>query len=201
MKAIYTILLGSLFAFSACTKEETPAKGGDPVNEGDPVPTADYYFQADINGSNLLIEDSKSDYAANAGSQDDGNIKRTYATLSNNADNNSLEFLVIGDLGKSNPSNLEVYNLFNTGTQSFSNRTSNGVLVNWKDENGNIWTSDTRFGSPNNSSIVFDTVGQFIGGSAGFKVTGTITCRVFDLSGDFKTIESGTFSLRFDASK
>jgi hypothetical protein len=43
MKAIYTILLGSLFAFSACTKEETPAKGGDPVNEGDPVPTADYY--------------------------------------------------------------------------------------------------------------------------------------------------------------
>ena len=200
MKAIYTILAGALIAFSACKKEETNNEEGQGTG-GDPTPTAEYYFQADINGTNLLIEDAKADYSAKEGSQDEGNIKRTFSALSNSTDNNSLEFLVIDDLGKSNPNNLEVYAMFSTGAQSFSNRTNKGIVVNWKDESGNIWTSDTRFGSASNSSINFNTVGQFIGGSASFKVTGTITCRVYNLAGDFKTIESGKFSLRFDASK
>jgi hypothetical protein len=201
MKAIYTILLGSLFAFSACTKEEAPTTGGDPGNGGNPTPTADYYFQGEINGTSTLIEDTKSGYVANNGSQDDGNIKRSYATLSNSGDNNSLELLMIGDLGKSNPSNSEVYAMFSAGTQSFSNKTSNGIIVNWKDEGGNTWTSDTRFGTADNSNVNFETVGALIGGTGSVKVTGTMNCRVYNLSGDFKTIASGKFSLLFDVSK
>lgn len=201
MKAIYAVFFGSILTFSACKKEETPT-GGNPSNPGgNPTPTAEYYFQGDINGTNTLIEDAKSGYTANNGSQDDANVKRSYATLSNSSDINSIEVLMIGDLGKPNPTNTEVYSMFNAGAQSFSNKTSDGIIINWKDESGNIWTSDTRFGSANNSSVNFETVGSLTGGSGTFKVTGTMNCRVYNLSGDFKTIESGIFSLLFDISK
>lgn len=201
MKAIYTLLIGVSVTLGACTKEETGGNPSPPSSGGNPTPTADYYFQGDINGTNTLIEDAKSGYATNNGSQDDANIKRSYATLSNAADNNSLELLMIEDLGKSNPTNLEVYSMFNTGAQSFSNKTNKGIIINWKDENGNTWTSDTRFGSADNSNVNFETVGSLTGGSGTFKVTGTINCRVYNLAGDFKTIESGKFALLFDVSK
>ncbi len=203
MKALYTILIGAVVALSACTKDETTGTGDPttPPGGGNSTPTADYYFQGNINGTNTLIEDAKSGYIASNGSQDEGNIKRSYATLSNSGDMNSLEMLMIGDLGKSNPSNAEVYSMFSTGTQAFSNKTNDGIIINWKDASGNIWTSDTRFGGASNSSVNFETVGSLMGGTGAVKVTGTINCRVYDLSGDFKTIESGKFALLFDISK
>ena len=200
MKAINALFFGALFTLGACSKEEAPADGA-PGNGGDPTPTSEYYFQADINGTNTLIEDAISGYSNKNGSTDDGNVKRSYAALSNTSDNNSLEILMIGDLGKPNPNIMEVYSLFSTGAQSFSNRTNSGVIINWKDDTGKTWTTDTRFGSSSSSSVVFNEVGAASGGAPTFKVTGTISCRVYDLIGDFKTIESGKFSLLFDASK
>ena len=203
MKAIYAVFFGSILTFSACKKEETPT-GGDPSNPGgNPTPTAEYYFQGDINGTNTLIEDAKSGYTANNGSQDDGNLKRSYATLSNSGDNNSLELLMIGDLGKSNPNSQEVYSLFQTGKQLFSDGTIQGIVINWKDDNGFPWTTDTDFtgNGNNNGNITISSIGAFLPGTSQFKVTGTINCRVYNIASEFRTIESGTFSLLFDASK
>lgn len=202
MKAIYVLMIGAIFSLGACSKEETN-DGGSDNGGGNPGPTAEYYFQGEVNGSNTLIEDAKQGYAAANGSQDEGNVKRQFATLSNTTDKNSLEMLMIGDLGKPNPNLQEVYGLFETGNQQFSDGNTKGIVINWKDENGFIWTTDKDFaGNGNNgSNITISTIGSFMPGTSQFKVTGTFNCRVYNIASDFKTIENGTFSLLFDASK
>jgi hypothetical protein len=134
------------------------------------------------------------------GSQDEGNIKRSYSTLSKSGETNSFEIMFISNLGKSNPSVAEIYAMFTKGGQTFSDRTIDGIIVNWKDENGKTWTSDKRFGSASNSNLTISNVGNMSSGKP-FEVSGTINCRVYDLLGVFKTIENGKFVLYFDATK
>ncbi len=199
MKILNVLFLSALIGLASCSKETiTPP---DPTKPVDKTPTTEYYFHADINGSYTLIEDTKNDYLVKNGSQDDGNLKRTFSTLANSNDNNSLELMMIGDVGSANPTAVDVYNLFQVGTVAFSNRTKKGIVVNWKDESGKTWTTDTRFGGQSSSTFVIESVGSFIENKKTFKVVGTFKCRAYDLAGDFKSIENAKFSVTFDASK
>ena len=204
MKLYKVLFFASLFAFASCEKEQTtttdPNAGGGNNGGGDPLPTMDYYFHGDLDGSYTLIEDGIDGYSNNTGSNDEGTIKRTYATISNAADINSLELMMIKELG-SNPSEQDVYDMFETGPTTFSNRTKNGIIINWKDDSGSIWTTDTRFGSASNSSCVITQVGTFNGGNKTFEVFGNINCKLYNLAGQSKTISNGKFVIQFHPGK
>jgi len=199
MKILNILFLTSIIALASCSKETIVVE--PTVDPGKPAPSTEYFFYADINGTYTLLEDTKNDYEVKQGSQDDGSLKRTYSTLANSSDNNSFELMMIGDLGTTNPNAADVYSMFKTGSYSFSNRTKQGVIVNWKDQSGDIWTSDTRFGGQSSGSFVIESVSGYIGTTKTFKVTGKFNCKAYDLSGNFKSLESANFSVIFDASK
>jgi hypothetical protein len=203
-------MVGAVLALGACSKEETSSNGGGTGGGnngggnnggGDPQPSTTYFFHGEINGTYTLLEDTKEGYTIGNGSQDQGNVKRLFSTLAKSDDKNSLEITMIEDLGKSNPSINEVYGMFSQGNKDFSDGDNNGIVVNWKDETGKTWTSNTKFGTSNSSQLNITHVGSFIGNTKTFKVEGTINCRVYDLIGDYKTIENGKFSVYFDATK
>ena len=197
MKILNILFLSAIVGLASCSKETTTTT--DPT--GDPSPSTEYFFHADINGTYNLLEDTKNNYVSKQGSQDEGSVKRTFSTLANASDQNSFELMVIGDLATTNPNAADVYDMFKVGSYAFSNKTKDGIIVNWKDEAGNTWTSNTQFGGQSSSSFIIESVGSFIGSKKTFKVTGIFNCRVYDIASNFKTLENAKFSVIFDAAK
>lgn len=77
---------------------------------------------------------------------------------------------------------------FETGMVPFSNSGIHGVEVIWRDDNGNAWS--TSYGAQGGS--VFE-ISELQIESPSVKVKALISCKLYNSSGDSKTLDNGIF--------
>ncbi len=106
----------------------------------------------------------------------------------------SFNILILKDF-PSTASFSQVYEMFLVDSFSYGNEFTNteGALVHYT-EGIKAWSSDYYTGEQNGSNFRIIERGPYNGDSAMFTIKGIFNCKLYDILGDERIIQSGVFS-------
>lgn len=203
------ILSLSLILIVGCKKESTPEPSPTPTPTTNALSA--FYFTAKIDGSTILLEDGKNNYSNLAGGYGMtipyGWQSAPFSSLieTNDFINNTNNFPSYGIAFVKNyigdPNDLTIYkNIISVQSFNYGNLSPNtgvngidGAVVFFYDTNGIEWS--TGLGSADQTGSTFN-VTEYIDDVNGIfhkVIKATFSCKLYDGSGNSKTLTDGTF--------
>jgi hypothetical protein len=154
-----------------------------------------------VDGSNFTYIDQNSPVSGGTGASKGSNAPNTSAVYQSywyNDNNNNTYFQfnkgTLNFQGSTAPS-AQFADFFKTGSYPYSGPgvdPVNGIVISYFDNSNNEWRTDNAPGTQTGSTFVITAVQDAtILGTAREKVTATFNCKVYNSSGQSKTITNG----------
>ena len=208
-KQLVVLMMSITLIATGCSKEEepvveteiTPTGGGG----GTTTPSTTYYFTGTVNGNNTLYEVGLNNfYTADVyGGNYNGNTGEEFKKLGTSITNitNGVSFDVVMMFNfPAVPTATQKYGMFATGTYSYGNESSmiNGTQIQWFDGTTQ-WMSDLGTGLQTGSTFSITERGAYNSSTSIFTVKGTLSCNLYDGSGNMITVQNASFSYEVSA--
>lgn len=202
---ISVIILAGLSA--GCKKKESESPSTPQNNNNPPGITADFYFQATINGTVVTLQNGVGGYG-NGASQGGGSVPSGYMEVQGGilqAPGTSPVmggFYIMktfpGSSGSNPPTGPEIESMFSVkgypyGKESFSTGSNgvDGAKIFYIDANGVQWSSDQGSGNQSGSSF---SITEHIANNDGYSYRiskAAFTCTLYNTSGGSMTLTNG----------
>ncbi|MCB9334809.1 MAG: hypothetical protein H6586_01555 [Flavobacteriales bacterium] len=213
IKKIFVLSLVLTTIMSSCSKDEdsTPDSTVSVVSNptggtGGTIPTSDYYFRINVDGTEVLFQSGINNYASAAG-ESGGSATAGYREEQSSqlqqvfSSTNIGGYTVVKVLATQPTQCSDLSSIFNIGVQPFGStiNETNGVVVFYVDGSGVYWSTDLGVGTQTGSNFEITELSTN-SGIESEKITKAIfNCTLYDGNGNSKTVTNGlirSFSLQ-----
>ena len=207
-KSIY-FFLSLVVLFSACKDKEDPAPAttNNPGSGGGTVITSSLYFQATIDGQEVIFQNGINGYASAAGSSGESVTSgygegQSMSLLKPFATKNIAGVVIIKKFTDMPSLCSEIEGMFSIGAYPYGKHSGDvndaveGAVVYYIDGSGKAWSSDNGAGTQTGSTF---QITEHVSNSDGFsqRITkATFSCKLYDEEGNVKTLTNGSIRSR-----
>lgn len=206
MKQSIYFFLSFIVLFSACKDNEDPAPANNP-GSGGTIITSSLYFQATIDGQEVVFQDGINGYASAAGSSGESVSSgygegQSMSLLKPFATKNITGVVIIKKFTEMPSLCSEIESMFSIGTYPYGKHSGDlndaveGAVVYYIDSSGKAWSSDNGAATQTGSTF---QITEHISNSDGFSrriSKASFSCKLYDEEGNVKTLTNGTIRSR-----
>lgn len=199
----FALTAGAILTLASCKKKEIP----EPKLPVIPGPTLnvddDEQMIGEVGGESFKYQDVSSNASAypaeyTVQTNETGNLVSVGAMLTDWETEDTLAGYLLGNiqLDQDGLADAGAYdNLFKADAEySFATNGNDGVTIFWSDDNGKLYRSDWGSGDQTGSAFkIVDSEDDTWLGDPSMKVHAEFNCKVYDASGNSKTITDGEF--------
>lgn len=208
---IYSLALAaSLVLFSSCSKDDdTTTNNNNNNNNNNTSITIDSspQMRATIDGSAVSVvvdgtTNAESFSTSGSIATPPDSSDKQYTTYFEDANTSAEKFnMKIGTLkylGGMIVPTTDYKNYFHTGTRSFSPGGTNGIELEWTDGAGTKWSTGLGAATQTGSLFTISTNKEYTLGYQRMKILATFNCKLYNGSGQSKTLTGGTLVIEFE---